>query len=91
MMQTFIYKSLKKDELYLYLTDKDDFSQVPEPLLKSLGSLQFIMSLDLTPERPLAREDSRKVVESLTNKGFFIQLPPSPVASELHAGNRQLH
>ena len=74
-MQCFIYKSLKKEGLYLYL-DKEDFSTLPEALLASVGKLAFVMSLDLTPERKLAREDSRKVIASLKEKGFFLQMPP---------------
>jgi hypothetical protein len=32
--------------------------------------------MELTPERKLAKEDSKKVLESLATKGFFVQLPP---------------
>jgi len=76
VMQCFIYKSLKKSELYLYLTEKDQFSNLPEGLLKSLGKLEFVMTLELTPSRQLAREESQKVLTALQEKGFFIQLPP---------------
>lgn len=79
-MHCFIYKSLKKDQLYLYLTQKDDFSNVPEALYQSVSPIQFVMELDLTPERKLARENPEKVIENLTNKGFFIQMPPSSIA-----------
>jgi uncharacterized protein YcgL (UPF0745 family) len=85
-MLCFIYKSLKKEELYLYVDKKDDFSALPEALLNSVGRLQFVMELELTPERKLAREDSVKVLNSLQEKGFFVQLPPSDllVKSTLH-------
>ncbi len=76
IMQCFIYKSLKKDYLYLYIAIQDDFSKIPEELLTSLGRLEFVMPLDITPERKLAREVATKVIESLTTKGFFVQLPP---------------
>ena len=75
-MQCFIYKSLKKDYLYLYITQQDDFSKVPGALLDHLGKLQFVMAMDLTPERKLAREDAGKVIDSLKEQGFFVQLPP---------------
>ncbi len=48
-MQSFIYKSLKKNELYLYLNKKDDFSNIPDSLLKSFGSMEFVMELEITP------------------------------------------
>ena len=77
IMQCFIYKSLKKDDLYLYLNKKDDFSEVPEILFKSFGPMEFVMNLELTEERKLAREDAGKVLESLKSKGFFVQMPPT--------------
>jgi len=90
-MQCYIYKSLKKDELYLYLNKKDDFSDIPEALFKSLGQLEFIMSLQLTPERKLAREDINKVIDSINNKGFFVQMPPTLVPTSLTLKNSKLH
>lgn len=75
-MQCFIYKSLKKAELYLYLDKKDDFTAVPQPLFDSFGQLAFVMELQLTPERKLARESAEKVIASLKAKGFFVQMPP---------------
>lgn len=90
-MLCYIYKSLKKEELYLYLTIKDDFSRVPEELIRHFGKLSFVMELELTPERPLARENVTKVMGDLESRGFFIQMPPTiiPLASQLPAN--QLH
>jgi len=90
-MLCFIYKSLKKDELYLYLDKKDDFSSIPETLFKSLGRLQFVMELQLSPERKLAREDVTKVIASLENKGFFVQMPPLITPTQIAANNNLLH
>jgi uncharacterized protein YcgL (UPF0745 family) len=75
-MLCFIYKSLKKEHLYLYVDKKDDFSRVPEALFGSFGKMEFVMELELTPERKLAQEDAVKVIDSLATKGFFVQLPP---------------
>jgi uncharacterized protein len=75
-MPCYVYKSLKKHLFYLYIVKKDDFSSVPDELLKSFGTLEFVLELELTPERKLAKEDSKKVLESLATNGFFIQLPP---------------
>jgi uncharacterized protein len=82
-MQCFIYKSLKKDYLYLYINNKDDFSRVPEALFNSFGNMEFVMGLDLTPERKLAQEDAGKVIASLKEKGFFVQMPPVKVEAPL--------
>jgi len=75
-MQCFIYKSLKKDFLYLYVAKKDDFSKVPDALISHLGKMEFVIDLELSPERKLAMEDAGKVIKSLKEQGFFVQLPP---------------
>lgn len=90
-MQCFIYKSLKKDELYLYLDKRDDFSSVPEALLQSFGRLAFVMELQLSPQRKLAKEDVSKVIACLQSKGFFVQMPPTLISPPLAASNRHLH
>ena len=82
-MLCFIYKSLKKEHLYLYVDKKDDFSKVPEALFNSFGKMEFVMDLELTPERKLAKEDVEKVIDSLETKGFFVQLPPINVPAPL--------
>ena len=86
-MQCFIYKSLKKSELYLYLEKKDDFSNVPEPLLKSFGRIEYVMDLELTAERKLAKEDTKNVLDNLEKKGFFVQVPPTIIPNSISLKN----
>ena len=69
-MNCWIYRSPKKDEMYLYLAKEDDFDAVPEELLKRFGTPAQIMELELTPERKLAREDVEKVKANLAEKAF---------------------
>lgn len=77
-MKTYIYKSRKKDELYLYLANKDDFSEVPQSLYDSMGKEPvFVMELELHADRPLAREDVITVMKNLKNQGFHVQMPPT--------------
>jgi hypothetical protein len=76
-MKTFIYKSRKKDELYLYITEKDNFTKVPQALYDSMGKEPiFVMELDLSPEKPLARENVETVINNLETQGFHVQMPP---------------
>ena len=78
-MKTFIYKSTKKDELYLYIANKDDFSDVPQSLYDSMGKEPvFVMELELSSDRPLAREDVTIVMKNLETQGFHVQMPPRP-------------
>ena len=75
-MQCFIYKSNKKNELYLYLDKQDDFSSIPEAILKSIGQPEYVMQLEITPERKLAREKAVDIIKGIEENGFFIQMPP---------------
>lgn len=76
-MNTFIYKSSRKDGLYLYITQKDDFSNIPQALFDSMGKTPlFVMEINLSENKPLAREDVRKVIKNLKNQGFHVQAPP---------------
>ena len=46
-MQCFIYRSSKKTDTYIYLSDEDKKNNLPEDLNKLLGRLEFVMELDL--------------------------------------------
>ena len=61
-MQCAIYKSLRKQDTYLYLAARDNFSCVPGTLLELIGQWVHVMDLDLSPERRLAREDTAEVL-----------------------------
>jgi uncharacterized protein YcgL (UPF0745 family) len=71
-----IYRSPRKDEMYLYLRREDDFSSVPQALLSRFGTPAKVMELTLTPQRTLAREDVNRVMENLRSQGFHLQMPP---------------
>lgn len=73
-----VYKSSRKAEMYLFVPQQDQFERVPESLLGEFGEPQLVTSLELTPQRKLARADARKVLHSLEEKGFYLQMPPSP-------------
>jgi hypothetical protein len=74
-MQCAIYKSRRKPDTYLYLATKDDFSNIPDALLKLLGEPVHIMDLELRPDRKLAREDTAEVLRNLQEQGWHLQMP----------------
>ena len=76
-MQAHVYKSLRKDDTYVYLAARDDFTRLPEPLRTQLGGLQFVLEVALTPGRKLAREDVEAVRGNLALRGFHLQFPPA--------------
>ena len=73
-----IYRSSRKEEMYLYVDKARDLQDVPEPLLAQFGEPQPVMTLLLDAERKLARVDATEVLASIEQQGFFLQMPPTP-------------
>jgi len=71
-----IYKSPKKDQTYLFINKRDDFSEVPEALMTTFGNPILVTVINLTSQKKLALADIDKVKDALTNQGFYLQLPP---------------
>ena len=71
-----IYRSPKKNEMYLYVLKSDALARVPEGLLAGFGKPVHAFDLVLTPERALAREDITKVLANLGTQGYHLQMPP---------------
>ena len=76
-MECSVYKSLKKQDLYLYVSKQDGLSRVPEALLGYFGEPELVMDLDLTTDRKLARENLTEVLKNLQDNGFHLQMPPT--------------
>ena len=71
-----IYKSPKKDEMYIYVSKHDGLKKVPDALLEMFGTPVHVMDLLLKPGKELARVDAEKVVSEIQEKGFYLQMPP---------------
>ncbi|REL36062.1 YcgL domain-containing protein [Thalassotalea euphylliae] len=71
-----VYRSPKKDQTYLFINKRDDFSDVPEALMKTFGTPVLVTMVNLTKQEKLALADIDKVKESLSEQGFYLQLPP---------------
>ena len=71
-----IYKTSKRDGLYLYVKKQDDFSDVPQEVMQQFTKPEHVFDLELSADRPLAREDVLKVMSNLEGKGFHLQMPP---------------
>ena len=76
-MHAFVYKSLNKADTYVYLAGRDAFERLPDPVRGKLGTLQFVLAVELTDQRTLARENPEVVRRNLAAQGFHIQFPPS--------------
>ena len=75
-LHCWVYRSPRKQELYLFLAAEDGFDRVPEALLDGFGEPILVIELELSPERQLAREDVNQVMANLGDQGFHLQMPP---------------
>ena len=75
-MKCSVVRSSLKDFTYIYLLAGYDFDDLPQELKRVFGKPEFVMELELTPERKLAYEDINQVMQNLTEQGYHLQLPP---------------
>ncbi|MCT8846483.1 YcgL domain-containing protein [Glaesserella parasuis] len=78
-----IYKSPKKEGMYLYVEKRDKFESVPLELRQIFGKPEFVMLFNLAGEKQLKRVDNQEVLQKIQNEGFYLQMPPPP--ENLHA------
>ncbi|MDH5544907.1 MAG: YcgL domain-containing protein [Gammaproteobacteria bacterium] len=80
-MKCLIFRCSKKEGMYLYVPHHEDEDQavstLPVGLTQITGRLIKAMDLDITPDRKLARANSGDVLQSLSEKGFYLQMPPN--------------
>ncbi|KGF63137.1 YcgL domain-containing protein [Pseudomonas lutea] len=72
-----IYRSPRRNEMYLYVLKSDALERVPEELLTAFGKPHHAFDLVLSPERALAREDIHTVLANLEKQGYHLQMPPA--------------
>ena len=71
-----VYKSSKKAQTYLFVNKRDDFSAVPEALMKMFGKPVMVTVLNLATKVKLGFSDLDKVKENLLEQGYYLQLTP---------------
>lgn len=77
-MQCYVYRSRRKPGAFLFLPEKDNFENIPKPLLEIFGTPEFSFHFDLSVERTLMIKASTAEIRRLIHEnGFFLQLPPS--------------
>ena len=74
-MRVYIYRSSKKEGLYVYLREHQHLADLPEPVSRQLGTAEFAMEMELTADRKLGQEDASLVIANLESAGFHLQMP----------------
>lgn len=70
-----IYKSLKKDETYVFVPTEMKLSDLPDELKNVLGKTEKVMTLNITAEKKLARCTGTEIMKSIIEQGFHLQMP----------------
>lgn len=71
-----VFKSPKKQEMYLYVDRKPGIKELPEALLALFGEPVHVLDMILTPDKKLARVEAERVLNDIAEKGYFLQMPP---------------
>ena len=71
-----VYRTRRRTDLYLYVDHAEDLTRVPEELLARFGEPVVALSVNLTPDRKLARAGAPEVLAAIEEQGYFLQLPP---------------
>jgi uncharacterized protein YcgL (UPF0745 family) len=82
-----IFRSPRKQEMYLYVEKSRGLVDVPEVLLKQFGEPEARMVLVLTTEKKLARASSAEVMQQITDYGYYLQMPPTTAELLKRDGN----
>ncbi|SBS33456.1 Protein YcgL [Marinomonas spartinae] len=72
-----VFRSSKKDGMYLYVEKRVGLKEIPEDLMTRFGSGISAMTMLLTKESKLARANAESVIKDIKEKGFYLQLPPA--------------
>jgi hypothetical protein len=71
-----IYRSSKREGMYLYVRRDQKLDELPEALMKVFGAPAHAMDILLSAEKKLANADATKVMSEIRQQGFFLQMPP---------------
>ncbi|WP_447928573.1 YcgL domain-containing protein [Vreelandella sp. EE27] len=72
-----IFKSSRKEEMYLYVDKRQGLEPVPEALLATFGKPVAVLTMILTADKKLARVATQDVIAAIEEQGFYLQMPPA--------------
>lgn len=82
-VQVSAFKTSKKNELYLFVPKQKDnqtaLDKLSDELLVMFGEPEHIFDFALSESKSLPRSNPKEVLDSINNKGYYIQMPPGEV------------
>ncbi|ARU57388.1 hypothetical protein OLMES_3348 [Oleiphilus messinensis] len=85
-----VFRSSKKDEMYLYVDKKQGIKNLPEALMTVFGEPRHVFDMLLTEDKKLARVEAKQVLADIREKGFSLQMPPADTDSLLESHRLEL-
>jgi uncharacterized protein YcgL (UPF0745 family) len=73
-----VYRSSRRQEMYLYVDKAEGLERTPGVLLQQFGEPEPVMLVHLDGKRRLARANADEVLREIREKGFYLQMPPGP-------------
>lgn len=74
MKWCYIYRSTNKENSYLYMDKENDFSILPEVLMKAFGQPIFVMKVLLDGKRQFVAGSATEIEQKIAKDGFFLQM-----------------
>lgn len=76
MIACTVYKSLKKNQTYVFVPQSSDTADLPEALNGLLGTLEKVLDVEINENSTLARAKPCDVIQNIQQHGFYLQMPP---------------
>ena len=78
-----IYRSSRKEGMYLYVLKQEALTKVPAALMELFGRADLAMTMLLDANKSLARVNAEDVLKGLKEEGFYLQMPPANEFKEM--------
>lgn len=72
-----VFRSPKRDGMYLYVDRSQGLSEVPDAMLAGFGKPESVMVLVIDAQKKLARAKASDVLRDIDERGFYLQMPPT--------------
>ena len=75
-----VFRARRNADTYLFVDHAEGFARVPEALLDEMGGTERVLTFGLDEGRRLARVSGAEVLAAIEAQGYYLQLPPLPLA-----------
>ncbi|MEM7207376.1 MAG: YcgL domain-containing protein [Pseudomonadota bacterium] len=74
-MKFCVYRSERKDGLYVFTSADSELGDLPEDLRQQVAPLTLALEIDLEADSKLSRENPQTVLANIATQGYHLQMP----------------